>query len=56
MTKSPFEMTKSEYFAWQIRVRVEAREKLFNMGQPYVYDENGHRFAEFADGRVEQLR
>lgn len=29
---------------------------LFEMGQPYIYKENGHRIAQYKDGRKKIIR
>ncbi len=55
MTKSPFQMTFLELKNWQQENKAEARKYLFSIGQPLVYEKNGHMIAEFADGRIENL-
>ena len=56
MTKSPFEMTKYEYFVWQLQNQVDARNNLFAIGQPFVHEKDGQVLAEHSDGRVEIIR
>ncbi|MFI5160492.1 MAG: hypothetical protein ACHQHN_04405 [Sphingobacteriales bacterium] len=56
MTKSPFEMSKSEYFAWQLQNQINARNNLFAIGQPFVHVKDGELIAEHSDGRVEHIR
>ncbi len=55
MTKSPFDMTPEELKIWKEENKVEARKYLFSIGQPLVYEKNGHLVAEFSDGRIEYL-
>jgi hypothetical protein len=56
MTKSPFEMTKSEYFVWQLQNQIDARNNLFAIGQPFVHEKDGEIVAEHSDGRVQHIR
>ena len=52
MTKSPFDMTFEEEREWQIQKQLEARDYLFSIGQPLVYEKDGIMIAEYADGRI----
>jgi hypothetical protein len=56
MTRSPFQMTPAELKTWQQESKTEAKEYLFSIGQPLVYERDGRMIAEFADGRIENLR
>ena len=49
MTKSPFKMTPEELKNWHQENKVEAREYLFSIGQPLVYEKDGRMIAELAD-------
>jgi hypothetical protein len=55
MVKSPFKMTPEELKNWKQENKTEARKYLFSIGQPLVYQKNGHMIAEFADGHIEEL-
>jgi hypothetical protein len=56
MTKSPFDMTFEEEKEWRNRRQAEAQAYLFSIGQPLVYEKNGHMIAEYADGRTKRIR
>ena len=56
MTKSPFDMTFEEEKEWRIQKQAEARDFLFSIGQPLVYEKDGVMIAEYADGRITRIR
>ncbi len=56
MIKAPWKMTSTERDKWESKMQVEAKEYLFSIGQPLVYEKNGHMIAEYADGRVKVIR
>ena len=56
MTKSPFDMTFAEEKEWRIQKQAEAKEYLFSIGQPLVYEKDGIMIAEYADGRIKAIR
>ncbi|HEY8781042.1 MAG TPA: hypothetical protein VIM16_05475 [Mucilaginibacter sp.] len=56
MTKSPFDMTFEEEKEWRNQKQAEAQAYLFSIGQPLVYEKNGHMIAEYADGRIKRIR
>lgn len=56
MIKSPFKMTPEELIVWQQELKVKAREYLFSIGQPLVYERDGRMVAEYSDGRIKELR
>jgi hypothetical protein len=55
MTKSPFDMTFEEEKEWQVQKQIDARDYLFSIGQPLVYEKDGVMIAEYADGRIEPV-
>ena len=56
MTRSPFEMTQSEYSAWEKENQADARKNLFAIVQPFVYEINGQIIAQHGDGLVQIVR
>lgn len=55
MTKSPFEMMPEERKIRQTEIQTEAREYLFSIGQPLVYEKDGRMTAAYANGRIKEL-
>lgn len=57
MVKDPVQMNPAEKTAWHNQCAKNARHYLFSIGQPLVYKrQDGHRVAEYSDGRVEVVR
>ena len=56
MVKAPWTMTEKERAEWERRTQEEAKDYLFSIGQPLVYEKDGQMIAEHADGRVETLQ
>jgi hypothetical protein len=56
MVKPPWTMTESEIKEWQVQIQADAREYLFSIGQPLVYEKDGHMVAEYSDGRITIIR
>jgi hypothetical protein len=56
MVKAPWTMTASERNEWELRMQADAKEYLFSIGQPLVYEKEGHMIAEYADGRIKVIR
>ncbi|MDB5152125.1 MAG: hypothetical protein JWR54_876 [Mucilaginibacter sp.] len=56
MIKAPWTMTLTERNDWELRMQTEAKEYLFSIGQPLVYEKEGHMIAEYADGRIKVIR
>lgn len=55
MKKKPFDMTDEERAAWEKESSERVRAYLFSLGQPLVYEKDGHMVAEYADGRIENI-
>lgn len=55
MKKKPFDMTDEERAAWEKESSERGRAYLFSIGQPLVYEKDGHMVAEYADGRIENI-
>jgi hypothetical protein len=55
MTIEPWNMTSAERDEWEVRMQVEAKEYLFSIGQPLVYEKEGQMIAEYADGKINVL-
>ncbi|QJD96146.1 hypothetical protein HH214_09810 [Mucilaginibacter robiniae] len=55
MQKSPFGMSPDEYQAWQAQENAHAREYLFSIGQPLVYEKDGQLIAEYPDGTIKPI-
>lgn len=53
MDKSIIDMTLSEREAYYQTCALKAKEHLFSIGQPIVYEKNGRIVAEYADGKTE---
>jgi hypothetical protein len=56
MVKAPWTMTEAERIEWEHRTQEEARDYLFSIGQPLVYEKEGRMIAEYADGSVKTIR
>jgi len=56
MVKAPWTMTETERAQWEKRTQEEARDYLFSIGQPLVYEKDGRMIAEYADGRIKTIR
>ena len=52
MIKSPSAMNDQERALWHQQIAQKAREYLFSIGQPLVYERDGHIVAEHQDGRI----
>lgn len=50
------EMTKDELAMVSASILRRAKEKAFSKGRPIIYGEEGKVFAEWPDGRIEELR
>ena len=55
MKKKPFDMTDEERTVWEKESSERVRAYLFSIGQPLVYEKDGHMVAEYADGRIENI-
>ena len=55
MTRAPWDMTPEERQEWYAKTKADAREYLFSIGQPLVYQKDGRMIAEYADGRIKEL-
>lgn len=55
MIKRIIDMTPSEREAYYQNAAIKAKEHLFSIGQPLVYEKNGQIIAEHADGRIEVI-
>lgn len=53
MVKRIIDMTPQEREVYYKAVALKAKERLFAIGQPWVYEKNGQVLAEYADGRIE---
>lgn len=53
--RDPREMTREELDKWHEQLAQDARKYLFSIGQPLVYERDGHVLAEHNDGRVELI-
>ncbi len=51
--KSSFDMTSEEFEEAARNITRRAKEKAFSKGLPIYTSENGHIYAEYADGRKE---
>ncbi|WP_133163414.1 hypothetical protein [Siphonobacter curvatus] len=56
MVKSPSSMDEQERTIWQQQIAQKAKEYLFSIGQPLVYERDGHIVAEHQDGRIMIIR
>ena len=56
MVKAPWTMTEAERTEWERRTQEEAKDYLFSIGQPLVYEKDGRMIAEYADGRIKTIR
>lgn len=56
MAKSPLEMSSAERKAWYKQIQERAKNYLFSIGQPLVYEKDGVMIAEYKDGKLEHLR
>jgi len=52
MTMEPWKMTPAERDEWELRMQAEAKNHLFSIGQPLVYEKEGRMIAEYADGKI----
>ncbi len=56
MTREPWKMTPEERNEWELLMQAEAKDYLFSIGQPLVYEKEGLMIAEYADGRIKELK
>lgn len=56
MIKAPWTMAPAERDEWESKMQAEAKEYLFSIGQPLVYEKEGHMIAEYANGRIKVIR
>ena len=56
LQKPIYEMTPHEREAFYKEMKTEARNHLFSIGQPWVYEKNGKILAECADGTIKVIR
>jgi hypothetical protein len=56
MTKRIVDMTPAEREAYYKTAALDVRKRLFAIGQPLVYEKNGHVVAEQATGQLETVR
>jgi hypothetical protein len=54
--KSTFEMTVEELKELAASIRRRAKEKAFSKGRPIIYCRDGKVFAEWPDGRMEEIK
>jgi hypothetical protein len=52
LEKSLAQMTSQEREVHYKKMAIRTREYLFSIGQPFVYKNNGHILAEYADGKI----
>lgn len=50
------EMTKDELDQFSASILKRAKEKAFSKGRPIIFGEGGKVFAEWPDGRIEELK
>jgi hypothetical protein len=56
MVIAPWDMTPVERQAWYKLNQMKARNYLFSIGQPLVFEKEGQMIAEYADGTIEVVR
>lgn len=56
MTKRVIDMTAIERADFYKEITLKARERLFAIGQPWIYEKNGQVVAEYADGSLKVLQ
>ncbi len=56
MVKRPSSMNEQERDAWHQQIAQQAKDYLFSIGQPLVYEREGHIVAEHQDGRILIIR
>jgi hypothetical protein len=49
-------MTPAERDELESKMQAEAKKYFFSIGQPLVYEKEGHMIAEYANGRIKIIR
>lgn len=56
MVVAPWDMTPIERQDWYRLNQIKARNHLFSIGQPLVFEREGRMIAEYSDGKIEVIR
>jgi len=56
LKKPIYEMTPEEREEFYRKINLKVRQRLFKIGQPFVYEKEGKVLAEYADGTIKAVR